>query len=129
MTTPTKTFWSEALAFIRGLINGTISLSTIINTTSTIMVPTHTAVNVGGNTQIIAANPNRIYLLIENDSDTDIYINLTGAAAVVNQGIRINSGGGSYEISPEHRNLVRGAITANHAAAPVNKVLLLTEGE
>jgi len=87
----------------------------------------HTNVNVNGNTNIIAANASRKYLLIVNDSDTVIYLVL-GGNATVPAGIRLNANGGSYEMSPQFGNLWNGSINANHGGGAVNKILLLTEG-
>jgi len=92
-----------------------------------ITTPTHTAVNVTvASGAVLAANANRLYALLVNDSDTVIYIKL-GAAAVVNQGIRINAAGGNYEISSAFGNLYTGAIYGIHGGAG-NKALLMTEG-
>jgi len=89
--------------------------------------PTHTAVNVTTSTgEVLASNANRLYALLVNDSDTVIYIKL-GAAAVANQGIRINANGGNYEMSAMLGNLYTGAINGIHAGTG-NKVLLMTEG-
>lgn len=89
--------------------------------------PTHTAVNVTTSTAAaLAANLERKYALLVNDSDTTIYIKL-GAAAVLNEGIRLNANGGSYEMSAALGNLVHVAINAIHGGTG-NKVLLVTEG-
>jgi len=88
---------------------------------------THTAVNVNGNTTVIAANANRRYLLIVNDSDTVVYLWLQAGAAAVNRGIRLNASGGSFELTP-HSGMYAGAIRANHGGGAVNKLLLITEG-
>ena len=88
--------------------------------------PTHTAVTVGVATgEALAANVNRLYALLVNDSDTVIYIKL-GAAAVLNAGIRLNANGGSYEMSKNFGNLYTGAINAIASAASKN--LIVTEG-
>jgi hypothetical protein len=90
--------------------------------------PTHTAVNVNGNTLVLAANPNRKYAVLVNDADdATIYISL-GVAAAANRGIRLNIGGGNYEMSSAIGNLYTGAIYANHGEGAVNKLLLITEG-
>jgi hypothetical protein len=47
---------------------------------------------------IIAANNNRKYIAITNNSEQDTYLNL-GATAFLNQGIYLAANGGSYEIS------------------------------
>ena len=89
--------------------------------------PAHTAVNVTTTTgAVLASNANRLYALLVNDSDTAIYIKL-GAAAVANQGIRLNALGGNYEMSAMLGNLYTGAINGIHAGSG-NKVLLMTEG-
>jgi len=88
---------------------------------------THTAVNVTGTTgQLVAANGSRRYLLLINDSDTDVYINL-GAAAVAHQGILLKASGGSFESSAAADLLYTGAINAIHGSSG-NKVVLVTEG-
>ena len=92
-----------------------------------ITTATHTAVTVNGNTLALAANNEREYALIVNDSDQIMYIKF-GAAAVANESIRINASGGSYEISPKFGNLYRGAIYAIHAGGAEDKTLLVTEG-
>jgi len=48
--------------------------------------------------QIVANNKNRGYLLVQNDSDTVVYLALN-APAVVGSGIRLNANGGSYEVN------------------------------
>ena len=92
-----------------------------------ITTPTHTAPPAGAASgALLAANANRIYALLINDSDTNVYIKL-GAAAVLNQGIRLNANGGSYEMSLELGNLYRGAVNGI-AASGSGKVVLVTEG-
>ena len=88
---------------------------------------THTAVNVTNVTgAVLAANASRRYALLVNDSDTVIYINL-GAAAVANQGIRLNANGGSDEMAALSGDLYEGVINGIHGGAG-NKVLLITQG-
>jgi len=87
---------------------------------------TNTAVSVGStSTTILAANANRKYAVIVNDSDTVIYLAL-GAAASVNSGIRLNANGGAYEIN--WTNLYKGAIYGIHAAAGLTKNVTVVEG-
>lgn len=88
---------------------------------------THTAVNATTTTgAALAANAARVYAFIQNDSDTVIYLKV-GAAAVLNQGIRLAASGGSYEMSSQLGNLDLRAINAIHGGSG-NKVLLLVEG-
>jgi len=93
---------------------------------ATFTTPTHTAVSIGAATTVVlAANANRLYALLINDSDAIIYIKL-GASAVLNQGIRLNASGGSYEMGEKVGNLYLGAI--NGITAVAGKNLLVTEG-
>jgi len=88
--------------------------------------PTHSAVTVGSSTtEVLAASATRLYVLLVNNSSEDIYIKL-GAEAVMNQGIRINAGGGSYEMSKLIGNLYVGVI--NGICTSGSKILLATEG-
>ena len=48
--------------------------------------------------RVLGGNPNRIYALLVNDGADDIYLGM-GIPAVLNRGIRVNNGGGSYEIN------------------------------
>ena len=95
--------------------------------TGTILAtPTHTAPSIGATTTAaLASNANRLYALFINDSNEVIYLKL-GAAAVLNQGIRLNASGGSYEMSKLLGNLYTGAINA--ICATGGKKLLILEG-
>jgi hypothetical protein len=91
-----------------------------------IVLDNKTAVAVGiATTEILPANVNRKYAIIINDSDTIIYLG-TGEAAVLNQGIRINPNGGSYEMSTANGNLTLGAI--NGISSVAGKNVLPSEG-
>jgi len=93
---------------------------------SVAITPTHTAVTIGSSTTaVLAANANRTYVLLVNDSDAVVYVKL-GAAAAMNAGVRLNANGGSYEMSYNIGNLYTGAINGISAAG--SKVLLVTEG-
>lgn len=97
-----------------------------VQATNTLTAVTHSAATCGVTTgAMLAANANRKYALIVNDSDTDIYIKI-GASAVMNQGIRINANGGSYEMSHSFGNLNTGAINGITSAAGKN--VIVTEG-
>lgn len=86
----------------------------------------HTAPSIGvATTAALAANANRRYALIVNDSDTVIYISFHVNAAL-NTGIRINANGGSYEMSEAAGNIDTRAINAISSVAA--KTLLVTEG-
>lgn len=77
-------------------------------------------------TEVAATKSNRGFLLIENDSDTTIYCSI-GRAAVLNEGIRLNASGGSYEMSRGTRNIDVRAVNCIHGGTG-NKVMLVTEG-
>jgi len=88
---------------------------------------TNSAANVAvTTTEVLAANANRLYALIVNDSDTTIYL-AVGAAAVANAGIRLNANGGHYEMSKKIGNLNVGAINGIHAGTGT-KVACKVEG-
>ena len=88
---------------------------------------THTSTNVTtSTTAVLAANVERKWALIENDSDANFYCKI-GAAAVVNQGIRINAAGGTLEISSALNNYTTDAINCIHGGTG-NKVALVAEG-
>lgn len=82
------------------------------------------AVNVGtSSTSVLAARDTRKGAVLVNDSDEDIYLAF-GGVAVLNQGIRLNNGGGAYEITSV--NLWTGTINAIHGGSG-NKVLAYVE--
>jgi hypothetical protein len=113
--------WYFPLVDSDGKMSVTMSDGTGIITTMT-----HTQPSIAAQTTAaLAANPLRLYALIVNDSNETIYINL-GAAAVLNQGIRLNASGGSYEMSKKFGNLYVGAINAISTSG--SKVLVVTEG-
>src|SRR4051812_32478031 len=60
-----------------------------------------TSASVGAaSVQLAAANKSRVEITICNDHATQVvYLSLGSAAAVVNQGIRLNAAGGSYTTS------------------------------
>lgn len=77
---------------------------------------------VTGVSQIAVANNfNRSYLLVQNDSDTVIYLALN-APAVAGRGIRLNANGGSYEVN--YTNLFTGPVYAIHGGAGSKNVCI-----
>ena len=87
---------------------------------------THTSVNVTtSTTEIIALKSNRGYLLFENDSDETFWC-AVGKNAVLNEGIRLNAAGGSYEMSRGERNIDKREVDCIHNGTG-NKVILVTE--
>lgn len=48
--------------------------------------------------RVLGGNQGRLYALLVNDGITDIYLGM-GIPAVANRGIRLNNGGGSFEIN------------------------------
>ncbi len=110
---------------LKVLADGTLSVSS--GGGGSISTMTHSVAAIGtSSTQVIAANSSRLYLLIVNDSDDEIYINIAGGSASLNQGILLNGKGASYEISSACGNLITGAITGITATGTKN--LLVTEG-
>ena len=85
----------------------------------------HTVVTMGvASALVIAANANRSYLLIINDSDVAVYLKV-GVAAVLNEGIRINANGGSFEMSAINGNLDTRVI--NGIAVAAAKIVTIAE--
>jgi len=86
---------------------------------------THTTISVSTtSTIVLPANSNRKYLLIVNDSDTNMYLSF-GTNAVVGEGIPI-SASGNYELQPWF--ISTQAINCIHNVEGVTKNLLVTEG-
>lgn len=76
-------------------------------------------------TEVLADNTAREYASFQNDSDEVIYLKI-GGAAVLNEGIRLNAAGGSFEMSRKIGNLdVR---VVNAICASGSKELLVMEG-
>jgi hypothetical protein len=87
---------------------------------------THTSAAVTtSDTTPVAANADRKYLLLVNDSDATIYLAI-GATAVASAGIPLGVGV-AYEMSSPFGNLTTGAIHAIHASTG-SKTMLVTEG-
>lgn len=72
--------------------------------------------------RVLGGNPQRRYCLLVNDGTDDIYLGM-GIPAAANRGIRLNNGGGSYEINAT--NLWHGSIYA--VAAAGTPALLIQE--
>ena len=75
-------------------------------------------------TSVIAANQDRTYLILTNDSNEVIYLGLDNAAES-NKGIRLAASGGSVTFAGE--TLFKGAVNAICASG--SKVLSIQEGE
>ena len=85
---------------------------------------TDDSVTVGAvTTVILAANSRRVNAVFVNDSNEVIYL-ARGNAAVLNEGIRLNASGGSFEINDD--NLYLGAI--NGICASGQKNITVSEG-
>ena len=74
----------------------------------------------------LVANQNAIYRCFVNDGTVPVYLSLANAAAVANQGIRLNANGGSYEMSKKAGNLYKGLVTCITASGTAT--VLVTEG-
>ncbi len=77
-------------------------------------------------TEVLAANTVRRWALIINDSDVVVYCKV-GLAAVLNEFLRLNANGGSFEISNALENYNSAAINCIHGGTG-NKVILVAEG-
>lgn len=115
----------DATTDTRAVVDATYGLSVDVKRiTPTTLTIAHTVATSGvASSTALAANASRKYALIVNDSANTIYIFL-GATAVLNQGIRLNANGGSYEINST--NLYTGIITTITTVASQN--VIVTEG-
>lgn len=102
--------------------DGTYSVAVAVRPIAAVGISTGVAIG-AGSTPALALNEDRRFAVFVNDSDETIYLNLTGTA-VMNQGIRLNANGGSYEINST--NLYTGIVTAICASGAKN--LCVTEG-
>lgn len=74
--------------------------------------------------EVLSANTGRIYAVFTNDGSDDVYLNLGATTtSAVGMGIRLNAGGGSYEIND--LNLYTGEVSAISESAGIN--LCVTE--
>ncbi len=72
----------------------------------------HTAVTVSGKSvEVLAASPSRVSALFVNDGSSVIYLKF-GATAVVNEGIRLNGFGGSYELTIQSGTMIPDVVNA-----------------
>lgn len=79
---------------------------------------TNSKISVGtSSTSVLSAAAGRKWASIVNDSDNVVYLSL-GGTAVLNEGIRLNSNGGSFVISAT--NLYTGAVNAIATVAGSN---------
>jgi hypothetical protein len=86
--------------------------------------PAETAVTVGAsNISVLAANANRKFLSLVNDSNNTIYVTFSGTNAALNTGTRLNANGGAILFD---RYVPTAAVKAIATAASSN--LLVTEG-
>lgn len=87
------------------------------------MTPSHSVVQVGTtSTIVLPENLNRKYVLLANNSDTDMFINF-GSLATIGEGVPINAKG-NYQMPKEY--IYNGAISAIHTGIGT-KNLLVTE--
>ena len=92
--------------------------------TGPITTQTSTGPTIGSTTTLaLAANASRIYASFVNDADEDIYLTF-GTNAVMNTGIMLEAGRGSYEIT--RANLFKGQVNAICTSG--GKILCVTEG-
>lgn len=113
---------ADTLAKFLVQVNPDGEVSVILPTASVASVSTGIDVATA-TTLILPLNADRNVLEIVNDSDTIIYLRL-GAPAALNSGIRLNPGGGAFNISA--LNHYTGVIEAIHGGTGA-KVLTVTE--
>lgn len=88
---------------------------------------THSFVEtVAGSTLLVAANQNRKFMLIINDSDTVAYISFNNPA-VPNNAIRLSANGFWFAMSPALDNMNYGAMYVAAAGNVAGKRVLVNE--
>jgi len=86
-----------------------------------LIYPIHTLYAVTtSSTVALAARDGRRWLLVQNDSDTNIYCRLDGGTAVVGGGIRFENGGANLLLS---NVIMEAAITCIHGGAATKDIL------
>ena len=110
---------------IAGLLCLFLSAGSVI-AAERIPTPVHSKIAVAASSTLVlpATRIIRSLLVLINDSDTTIYCNLTGAAAVANEGIRLNANGGSILLDV---SVTSSAVYCIHGGSG-DKTLLVTEG-
>jgi len=98
-----------------------LNINTGINI-ATSMVNTKVDIN-SASTSVLAANSNRRFLFLVNDSDENIYVSL-GGIAVVNEGILLTAGGGALTL--DIASMWLGSISAICTSGSKN--LTISEG-
>jgi hypothetical protein len=91
--------------------------------------PTHSAPSISASqsTVALAANPNRLYALFVNYSDTVIWLTFGGTAAA-SSGIPLAPLGGSLEMTLGQINVYTGVVNAIVGSGAAAKTLNVTEG-
>lgn len=112
-----SSFLILVLIFGVGLFHANTALGDAPNTLKVATVssgPTVTATS----SDVLDASSGRVYAVFVNDGTVPIYLSLTGTkAAVADMGIRLNAGGGSYEIDLSNDYIGQvNAITASSTA-------------
>ena len=105
-------------------LGGRSATETILDYSFSSITHTSTSTSASANIKLLDSDADRQYALIENDSDTIVYVGLTSASSTVvaNTGIRINASGGTYEIDQD--NLYTGEVWM--ATTTASKNILIT---
>ena len=90
---------------------------------------THTKADVGDtSTQIVAADTDRRYILLQNQGDEHVDIRV-GVAAVKDESIRMYANGGTFELKPIAGQFDDSAIFGIHVGAGGTKRVTIMEGK
>lgn len=99
--------------------NGNVTVTSLVPTRATGANSQKTVTNASA--QLVAANPSRAYLLIQNNDATGIVYVAFGAEATVANGVRI-APGGSYELNC---NILTGQVNAIGSIASNTNVVVV----
>jgi len=121
---------------VSNIENGTVSISNAsVGISGTVTVenitiasaPAHTTYAVTSvSTTISSTSATRKFLIITNNTDTDVWVSL-GTVSAVNKGICLFNYGSAYEMSAGYGNLFTGDITAI-ISGTVSKTIQVIEG-
>ena len=90
---------------------------------------THTKADVGDtSTQIVAADTDRRYILLQNQGDEHVDIRV-GVAAVKDESIRMYANGGTFELKPVAGQFDDRAIFGIHVGSGGTKRVTILEGQ
>ncbi len=111
----------KRLGLVSGIIGGCCPVVFALSAAAgTPYLTTTIAIN-STSTAVLAESPSRTILILQNDSDTTIYCNLSGGAAVAGQGVRLPASGGGIVLDVQPPN---SAVACIHGGSGTKNLLV-----